>query len=91
MAVTADLLVEDIDFRLEWTRPQFLGHKALAVSLSDVAAMGASPSWALLTLAVPTRIWKGDWVDKFFTGWFKLAKQLVSSWSAETFPDLAKS
>jgi len=75
MVVTADLLVEDIDFRLEWTRPQFLGHKALAVSLSDVAAMGASPGWALLTLAVPTRIWKGEWVDKFFTGWFKLAKQ----------------
>jgi len=38
--VTADMLVEDVDFRLEWTKPEFLGHKALAVSLSDIAAMG---------------------------------------------------
>ena len=43
MVVTADLLVEDIDFRLDWTTPEFLGHKALAVSLSDIAAMGAEP------------------------------------------------
>ena len=76
MVVTADLLVEDIDFRLDWTTPQFLGHKALAVSLSDVAAMGATPTWALLTLAVPTGIWTGDWIDKFYSGWFKLAKQV---------------
>ena len=40
LLVTADLLVEDVDFRLEWTTPEFLGHKALAVSLSDIAAMG---------------------------------------------------
>ena len=42
LVVTADLLVEDIDFRLEWTRPEFLGHKALTVSLSDIAAMSES-------------------------------------------------
>src|SRR5881227_2508052 len=43
--VTADLLVEGIDFRLDGfgTSPRDLGHKALAVSLSDVAAMGARP------------------------------------------------
>ena len=43
--ITTDLLVEDIDFRLDWTTPEFLGHKSLAVSLSDVAAMGAKPVW----------------------------------------------
>src|SRR6476620_11671942 len=41
--LTADLLVEDIDFRLDWTTPQLLGQKALAVSLSDIAAMGGTP------------------------------------------------
>src|SRR5919204_1163689 len=48
--VTADLLVEGIDFRLEGfgIRPRDLGHKALAVSLSDVAAMGARPRFCLL-------------------------------------------
>ena len=40
LVVTTDLLIEDIDFRLDWTTPEFIGHKALAVSLSDVAAMG---------------------------------------------------
>src|SRR5205085_7574680 len=47
--VTADLLVEGIDFRLERfeMRPRDLGHKALAVSLSDIAAMGARPRFCL--------------------------------------------
>src|SRR5215210_7268040 len=44
--ITADLLVEEIDFRLDATQPRLLGHKALAVSLSDIAAMGARPRWA---------------------------------------------
>ena len=41
--LTADLLVEDIDFRRTTTPPYLLGQKALAVSLSDIAAMGARP------------------------------------------------
>jgi len=44
--ITADLLVEDIDFRRTTTPPYLLGHKALAVSLSDVAAMGSRPLWS---------------------------------------------
>src|SRR5688572_20441162 len=48
--VTTDLLVEDIDFRRETSQARLLGHKALAVSLSDIAAMGARPRWALLSL-----------------------------------------
>ena len=43
--ITADLLCEDIDFRRTTTSPYLLGHKALAVSLSDIAAMGARPLW----------------------------------------------
>jgi thiamine-monophosphate kinase len=52
LLITADLLVEDIDFRVEWTTPEFLGHKALAVSLSDIAAMGGDPKWAILSIGV---------------------------------------
>lgn len=73
--ITADLLVEDIDFRLEWTSPEFLGHKALAVSLSDIAAMGAEPKWAMLSLGVNESIWNSDFIDRFYEGWFALAKE----------------
>jgi len=73
--ITADLMVEDIDFRLEWTTPELLGHKALAVSLSDIAAMGAEPKWALLSLGVPEKLWNSDFIDKFYDGWFALAKE----------------
>lgn len=75
LVITADLLVEDIDFKLEWTTPQFTGHKALAVSLSDVAAMGAKPVWAMLSIGIPAKIWKTDFVEKFYEGWFALAKK----------------
>ena len=75
LVITTDLLVEDIDFRLDWTRAQFLGHKALAVSLSDVAAMGAKPVWSMLSIGVPAKIWKTDFVDKFYEGYMRLAKK----------------
>ena len=71
--ITADLLVEDVDFRLATTTPELLGHKALAVSLSDVAAMGALPRWALLSLGVPERIWRSSFLDQFYKGFFALA------------------
>lgn len=75
LVITADLLVEDVDFRLEWTRPEFIGHKALAVSLSDIAAMGAKPAWALVSIGVPEKIWRGDFVRRFYDGWFALAEK----------------
>ena len=75
MVVTADMLVEDIDFRLEWTTPEALGHKALAVSLSDVAAMGAEPKWAMLSLGVPEQLWSSSFLDQFYEGWHTLAER----------------
>ena len=75
LVITTDLLVEDIDFRLDWTTPEFLGHKSLAVSLSDVAAMGAKPVWSMLSIGIPTKIWKTNFVDKFYEGYFELAKK----------------
>ncbi len=73
LVITTDLIVEDIDFRLSWSKPEFIGHKAAAVSLSDVAAMGAKPVWAMLSIGVPERIWKTDFVDKFYDGYLRLA------------------
>ncbi len=75
LVLTTDLLVEDVDFRRDWMIPEFLGHKALAVSLSDVAAMGAKPAWAMLSIGIPEKIWKTDFVDKFYQGWFALAEK----------------
>lgn len=75
LVITTDLLVEDIDFKLEWSKPEFIGHKALAVSLSDVAAMGAKPVWAMLSIGIPAHVWTTDFVERFYDGWFGLAKQ----------------
>jgi len=75
LVITTDLLVEDIDFRIAWTTPEFLGHKALAVSLSDVAAMGAKPVWAMLSIGIPKKIWKTDFAEKFYDGYMRLAKK----------------
>src|SRR5438045_633097 len=65
--VTADLLVEGIDFRLDrlQTSARDLGHKALAVSLSDAAAMGARPRFCLLSVGVPSARWHGDFLEEF--------------------------
>lgn len=75
LVITTDLLVEDIDFRRNWTKPEFLGHKTLAVSLSDVAAMGATPVWAMLSIGIPQNVWQTDFVEKFYEGYLKLAEK----------------
>lgn len=73
VVISTDLLVEDIDFRRETTRPELLGYKALAVSLSDTAAMGARPRWALMSVGVPKDVWESGFMDKFYEGFFQLA------------------
>ncbi|HYE64670.1 MAG TPA: AIR synthase related protein, partial [Pyrinomonadaceae bacterium] len=71
--ITTDLLVEEVDFRRDAMPPRLLGHKALAVSLSDVAAMGARPRWALLSIGVPRDVWDSPFLDQFYEGFFTLA------------------
>src|SRR5829696_4516713 len=73
--ITADLLVEDIDFRRTTTPPFLLGHKALAVSLSDIAAMGSRPLWSLISIGVPEDIWQSDFVERLYDGLFELANR----------------
>lgn len=73
LVISSDLLVEDIDFRRSATSARLLGHKALAVSLSDIAAMGAQPRWAILSLGVSEDIWSAEFVDQLYEGLFALA------------------
>src|SRR5690349_20551474 len=73
--ITADLLVEDIDFRRTTTPPYLLGHKALAVSLSDIAAMGARPLWSMISIGVPEDVWQTDFVERLYDGLLDLANR----------------
>ena len=73
VVVSTDLLVEEVDFRRDTTRPELLGHKALAVSLSDIAAMGARPRWAMLSIGLPDEVWRAGFADGLYTGFFELA------------------
>jgi thiamine-monophosphate kinase len=73
IVVSTDLLIEDVDFHRDATHPNLLGHKALAVSLSDIAAMGARPRWALMSIGVPNDVWKAEFLDRFYEGFFQLA------------------
>jgi thiamine-monophosphate kinase len=66
--ITTDLLVEDIDFRRTTAPALLLGHKALAVSLSDIAAMGARPRWSLISIGVPDDVWQTEFVNQFYEG-----------------------
>lgn len=75
LLITSDMLVEAVDFHLDWTTPEVLGHKALAVSLSDIAAMGGTPKWALCSIGVSENIWESDVLERFYAGWQQLASR----------------
>lgn len=66
LVATTDALVEGQDFRKD-ADPHRLGRKAMNVNLSDLAAMGASPLWALLALGLPRRT-DPAWLDAFAEG-----------------------
>jgi len=72
LAVTMDTLVEGVHFPLE-TDPEDLGHKALAVNLSDLAAMGAEPAWVTLALTLPKA--EPAWLVAFARGFARLARR----------------
>src|SRR6267142_1388312 len=73
LVVTTDLLIESVDFYRDAAPARMLGHKALAVSLSDIAAMGARPFWSLLSIGMPKAIWQDHFKQEFFGGYFELA------------------
>ncbi len=67
LLATTDLVIEDVHFRRLSAAPADIGWKALAVNLSDIAAMGGTPRWALVALAVPADATVDD-VDAFYAG-----------------------
>lgn len=76
LAVAVDTLVEDVHFR-RGTDPADIGWKALAVNLSDLAAMGATPAWALLALTLPAAMGEGAvaFVEALAEGFSGLAQR----------------
>jgi len=72
LVVTADTLNAGVHFP-EATAPADIGWKALAVNLSDLAAMGATPAWCMLSLSLPQA--DESWIDAFLDGFLALADQ----------------
>jgi thiamine-monophosphate kinase len=72
LVATTDSLVEDVHFRRAWTPLDAVGHKALAVNLSDLAAMGAAPRASLLSLALPADLPLAEF-DRLIDGYLALA------------------
>jgi thiamine-monophosphate kinase len=86
LAVTTDFSIEGRHFRLDWHAPEAVGHRTLARGLSDLAAMGARPVAAFLSLGLPRALTgpaRGgagrkagleDWFDRFLDGLIALAE-----------------
>ena len=70
LVVAMDTIVEGVHFPLNFAAAD-IGYRALAVNLSDLAAMGAVPSWFTLSLSMPTS--EESWVERFAAGLFELA------------------
>ena len=72
LAVSTDTMVSGTHFFPD-VDPENLGHKSLAVNLSDIAAMGAMPYWAMLALTLPSV--DHEWLSAFAKGFFDLAAE----------------
>ena len=80
LAITTDLSIEGRHFRLDWHPPESVGHRTLARGLSDLAAMGARPVAAFLSLGLPRELTvskdgQRSWVDRFLDGLLALAAE----------------
>lgn len=72
--LTSDMSIEGIHFRRDKHSPRSIGHRALARSLSDLAAMGARPRYALLSVVLSSNIDR-SWIEEFYRGFTTLAKR----------------
>ncbi|WP_263355514.1 thiamine-phosphate kinase [Acidicapsa ligni] len=80
LALTTDLSIEGRHFRLNWHPAESVGHRTLARGLSDLAAMGARPVAAFLSLGLPRDLTQSadgasSWVERFLDGLLALAKE----------------
>ena len=74
LVVTTDSIVEGVHVSRAFSSPSDIGHKALAVNLSDLAAMGAAPRWALVSLVLPGT-WLVSDVEELIDGCAALARR----------------
>ena len=74
LVFTTDFVLEDRHFALRTHKPGEIGHKALARSLSDLAAMGGDPVFCLVSLAIPGTL-PTRWIDSFYKGLLALANK----------------
>jgi thiamine-monophosphate kinase len=72
--VSCDMFVEGVHFDLAWMTAADAGWRSLALALGDLAAKGATPSWALVSLAMPRR-WAVENLDGLYQGMSELARQ----------------
>lgn len=72
LVVSTDTLVSGVHFH-HLDNAEDIGYKALAVNLSDMAAMGAEPKWVSLSLTIPEI--NNDWLKSFSSGFFQLANE----------------
>lgn len=85
----SDLSVEGVHFRIEWSDPRLIGIKSLAVSLSDIAAMGAEARFAMISVALPESL-SSEFIDQLFQGFFSIADAsgvLIVGGDTSTSPD----
>jgi thiamine-monophosphate kinase len=74
LILTTDLSIEGVHFLRAVHPPRSVGHRALARSLSDIAAMGGAPRFALVSLAIAKRTTR-VWLEEFYAGFRALAKR----------------
>jgi len=74
LCVSSDLFLEDVHFRRSYFTPEEIGHKALAVNVSDIAACGGRPLAFTLALGLPDDV-DAAWLDRFFSGMAALAQE----------------
>ncbi|WP_138432053.1 thiamine-phosphate kinase [Fodinibius saliphilus] len=72
--ISTDLIVEHVHFRRQEISPRFLGYKALAINLSDIAAMGGRPTGFYVSLALPKEL-SVNWLRQFRNGLVALAQE----------------
>jgi thiamine-monophosphate kinase len=81
LAITTDFSLENVHFRRDWHSPESVGHRCLARGLSDLAAMGARPIAAFLSLALPAELTTSQagqpvWIDRFLDQLLTLAERM---------------
>ena len=69
-----DLMVEGVHFQMDWMPPRLLGRKALAINLSDIAAMGGVPKYTMLSVAFPPDC-SSEFIDGLFQGMLEIASE----------------